>query len=147
MNPHAVIEDGEKVQLRVKEPAWLVTRKIAVLPTRHKALFQDSLLETSGGGRKRRTWATILSLDLAVFPDGHSDSRSAAVHGCASQTAARDLSRSSASPTTGEPSGCSESREDERDCKWGATRIDQNPEERTRPSGTFSGTASPREVD
>jgi periplasmic protein TonB len=64
MNSHAVIEDAESDRLATKEAAGLVTTNVAVLPTRRKALFEDSLLETSGGQRKRKTWATIFSLIL-----------------------------------------------------------------------------------
>lgn len=66
MTLHAIAEREEKHDVVVKEPLRPIAAKrpaAAILP--HKALFADSLLETSG--RKRRTWATILSLILQCF--------------------------------------------------------------------------------
>lgn len=60
----AVIEDEERVQTPIGEALQLVETRSPVRPTRHKDLFADSLLETSGGQRRRRTWATFISLVL-----------------------------------------------------------------------------------
>lgn len=62
MNTHAVIDD-ERVEEQVTETATkVVPRSVAV--ARQQPLFQDVLLESSGGQRKRRTWPTLLSFFL-----------------------------------------------------------------------------------
>lgn len=60
---HALIEDEERVETQIGEALLLETRS-PDRPIRRKALFADSLLETSGGQRRRRTWATFVSLVL-----------------------------------------------------------------------------------
>jgi len=64
MKMPVVIEDEERVQTPIREALQLVETRSPVRPTRRKALFADSLLETSGGQRRRRTWATFVSLVL-----------------------------------------------------------------------------------
>ena len=66
MLTHEVVEDKERVQTAVKEPLRpIVVRPPAPIPTiRYADLFADILLETGGGQRKRRTWATISSFIL-----------------------------------------------------------------------------------
>ena len=62
MNTYAVVED-ERVEEQVAERSTtIVTKSVPV--ARQKPLFQDVLLESSGGQRKRRTWATFLSFLL-----------------------------------------------------------------------------------
>ena len=61
---HALIEDEERVQTPIREALQLVETRSPARPIRCKALFADSLLETSGGQRRRRTWATCVSLVL-----------------------------------------------------------------------------------
>jgi periplasmic protein TonB len=62
MNPYAVVED-ERVEEQLAETANpIVTKSVAV--ARQQSLFQDVLLESSGGQRQRRTWATLLSFLL-----------------------------------------------------------------------------------
>jgi periplasmic protein TonB len=62
MNTHAVVEDERVEQQLEKRSATVATRFVPV--ARQKALFEDSLLEASGGQRERRTWATLLSFVL-----------------------------------------------------------------------------------
>jgi protein TonB len=64
MKIHAVIEDEEKVQAPTREALQLVEMRSSASTIRPKALFTDSLLETSGGQRKLRTWATCVSFAL-----------------------------------------------------------------------------------
>jgi protein TonB len=66
MNTHAVIDDERVEELVTETATKVVPRSVAV--ARQQPLFQDVLLESSGGQRKRRTWATLLSFLLeAVF--------------------------------------------------------------------------------
>lgn len=62
MNPHAVIDDERVEEQPEKISTTVVTRFVPVV--RQKPLFQDVLLESSGGQRQRRTWATLLSFLL-----------------------------------------------------------------------------------
>jgi protein TonB len=62
MDTRTVVEDEERVLTAVKEPFRPVAMKPPAATIHYKALFGDSLLERSGGQRRRRTWATILSL-------------------------------------------------------------------------------------
>ena len=64
MKMHAVIEDEETVQTPTRENLQPVATRSPARPIRHKALFADSLLETSGGQRRWRTWATLVSFVL-----------------------------------------------------------------------------------
>ena len=59
MNTYAVVEDGRVEEQLAERSTTIVTRSVPV--ARQKPLFQDVLLESSGGQRKRRTWATLLS--------------------------------------------------------------------------------------
>ena len=59
MNTHAVVEDERVVEQPAKRSTTIVTRPVPVV--RQQLLFQDVLLESSGGQRQRRTWATVLS--------------------------------------------------------------------------------------
>jgi periplasmic protein TonB len=62
MNTHAVVEN-ERVEEQLEQRSTTdATRSVPV--ARQKALFEDSLLEASSGQRKRRTWATLLSIVL-----------------------------------------------------------------------------------
>jgi len=64
MDTHAVI-GNEPVE---QTPPWVgrvATKTFSA--SRQRPLFQDSLLESSGGQRKRRTWATLLSFFLEGF--------------------------------------------------------------------------------
>ncbi len=65
MNTYAVVED-ERVEEQVTETAT-TTLTSAVPVAGQKPLFQDMLLESSGGQRKRRTWATLLSFLLEAL--------------------------------------------------------------------------------
>jgi protein TonB len=67
MNPQAAVEDEERTQIEARQPTKIGAIKLAAPEARQKALFGDSLLEASGGQRKRRTWATIFSLFLQCF--------------------------------------------------------------------------------
>lgn len=62
MNTYAVVEDGRVEEQLAERSTTIVTRSVPV--ARQKPLFQDVLLESSGGQRKRRTWATLLSFLL-----------------------------------------------------------------------------------
>ena len=64
MKMHAVIEDEETIQTPTRENLQLVETRSPARPIRHKALFADSLLEASGGQRRRTTWATFVSFVL-----------------------------------------------------------------------------------
>jgi len=65
MNTYTVVEN-ERVEEPVTETATtIVTKPIPVADQR--LLFQDILLESSGGQRKRRTWATLLSFFLEAI--------------------------------------------------------------------------------
>jgi len=65
MNTHAVIDD-EGVDEHLTETATtIVTRPVP--RGGQKPLFEDILLESSGGQRKRRTWATLLSFFLEAI--------------------------------------------------------------------------------
>jgi len=65
MNTHAVVDD-EGVKEQVTETATTIaTRPVPVGD--QKPLFQEILLESSGGQRKRRTWATLLSFFLEAI--------------------------------------------------------------------------------
>jgi periplasmic protein TonB len=62
MNPYAVVEE-ERVEEQVeKRSTTIITRSVPVAC--QKPLFRDVLLESSGGERERRTWATLLSFLL-----------------------------------------------------------------------------------
>jgi len=62
MNTHAVVEN-ERVEEQPEQRS--TTDATRFVPVAHqKALFEDSLLEASGGQHKRRTWATLLSIVL-----------------------------------------------------------------------------------
>ena len=61
---HALIEDEERVETQIGEALQVVETKFPARSIRRKALFADSLLETSGGQRRRRTGATFVSLLL-----------------------------------------------------------------------------------
>jgi periplasmic protein TonB len=62
MNTHAFIEN-ERVEEQLEQRSTTdATRFVPV--ARQKALFEDSLLEASGGQRKRRTLATLFSIVL-----------------------------------------------------------------------------------
>lgn len=62
MNPYAVVEE-ERVEEQVeKRSTTIITRPVPVAC--QKPLFRDVLLESSGGERERRTWATLLSFLL-----------------------------------------------------------------------------------
>jgi protein TonB len=62
MNTHTVVED-ERVEEQLEQRSTTDATRFVPL-ARQKALFEDSLLEASGGQRKRRTWATLLSIVL-----------------------------------------------------------------------------------
>lgn len=62
MNTHGVVEDERVEEQLEKRSTTVATRFVSV--ALQKALFEDSLLEASGGQRERRTWATLLSFVL-----------------------------------------------------------------------------------
>jgi protein TonB len=62
MNTYAVVEDERVEEQLAERSTTIVTRSVPV--ARQEPLFQDVLLESSGGQRKRRTWATLLSFLL-----------------------------------------------------------------------------------
>jgi len=66
VNTHAVIEDEERVQTPTREGLQLIETRSPARPIR-PALFEDSLLETGGGQRRRMAWATFASLVLQCF--------------------------------------------------------------------------------
>lgn len=63
MNTHAVIGD-ERIERPLERSFEPAATKLLVPVARQKALFEDSLLEASGGQRKRRTWATFVAVIL-----------------------------------------------------------------------------------
>jgi hypothetical protein len=67
MNTHAVIEDKESAQKPVRGALRLVEMRAPSAPFRQTTLFEDSLLETSGVERRRRTWAAALSFVFQCF--------------------------------------------------------------------------------
>lgn len=67
MKMHAVVEDRERGVIPTTEVLRLVDTRSPTRSIRHKALFADSLLETSGGQRRQKAWATIVSLALQCF--------------------------------------------------------------------------------
>ena len=60
----AVIEDEERGHPPIREALQPVEARSPLRLIRQKALFTDSLLETSGGPRRRRTWATLAAVVL-----------------------------------------------------------------------------------
>ena len=62
MNTHAVVEN-ERVEEQLEQRSTTVATGLVPV-ARQKALFEDSLLEASGGQRKRRTLATLFSVVL-----------------------------------------------------------------------------------
>ena len=64
---HAVVEDEERGVIPTTEVLRLVETRSPARSIRPKALFTDSLLETSGGQRRQKAWATIVSLVLQCF--------------------------------------------------------------------------------
>ena len=64
MRMHAVFEDEERGETPTREVLQLVETRSPVRSIRRKALFADSLLETSGAQRRQKAWATIVSLVL-----------------------------------------------------------------------------------
>lgn len=70
MNTHAVIEDKESAQKPVRGALRLVELRAPSAPFRQTTLFEDSLLETSGVERRRRTWAAALSFVFQCFALG-----------------------------------------------------------------------------
>jgi len=69
MNTHAVVEDEKRVEtaVAVKERKRPETIGPLASAAPDKVLFEDSLLDSSVAQRKRRTWATLLSLVLQLF--------------------------------------------------------------------------------
>ncbi len=67
MNTHAVVEDEKRVETAVKERKRPETIGPLASAAPDKVLFEDSLLDSSVAQRKRRTWATLLSLVLQLF--------------------------------------------------------------------------------
>lgn len=67
MKMHAVIEDEARGQTPTREALQLFEMRSPARSIRRRALFSDSLLETSGGQQRQRTWATIVSLILQCF--------------------------------------------------------------------------------
>jgi protein TonB len=67
MNTHAVVEDEKRVETAVKERSRPETMGPLASAAPDKVLFEDSLLDSSVAQRKRRTWATLLSLVLQLF--------------------------------------------------------------------------------
>ena len=63
MNTHAVV-GYERVEEQLEQRVKPVATKTFVPVERQKTLFEDSLLESSGKQRKRRTWATCLAVVL-----------------------------------------------------------------------------------
>jgi len=76
-------------------------RPVAIRPlasaARDKALFEDSLLDSTIGQRKRRTWATGLSFALQIFFIAFLAFASVMVHRC---VAKGTISHFSGSPTS-----------------------------------------------
>ena len=70
MSTHSVLdelEQQESVRQSLEEPLAASNVIPSVAPTRYRALFEDSLLETGSRHRRRRTWPTILSFILQCF--------------------------------------------------------------------------------
>ena len=67
MKMHAVIEDEARGQTPTREALQLFETRSPARLIRRRPLFSDSLLETSGGQQRQRTWATIVSLILQCF--------------------------------------------------------------------------------
>ena len=67
MKMQPVFQDEEKGETPTRGVLQLVETRSPARSIRHKALFADSLLETSGGQRKQKAWATIVSLVLQCF--------------------------------------------------------------------------------
>lgn len=67
MNSHVPVEDEERIQTAVEERFRPANGKPQVLISRRKNLFEDSLLETGAGHRRRRALTTFLSLILQGF--------------------------------------------------------------------------------
>jgi periplasmic protein TonB len=67
MNTHAVVENHDRVQTAMAEHLKVVAGVHSTPPVRQKELFEESLLETSSGQRRRRTSATVLSFVLQCF--------------------------------------------------------------------------------
>lgn len=63
MNTYAVVDD-HRVEKQLEQSLKPVATKLLVSAVAEKALFEDSLLESSSGQRQRRTWATFLSFLL-----------------------------------------------------------------------------------
>jgi protein TonB len=63
MNTYAVVDD-HRVEKQLEQSLRPVATKLLVPVVAEKALFEDSLLESSSGQRTRRTWATFLSFLL-----------------------------------------------------------------------------------
>lgn len=63
MNMYAVVDD-HRVEKQLEQSLKPVATKLLVSAVAEKALFEDSLLESSSGQRQRRTWATFLSFLL-----------------------------------------------------------------------------------
>jgi periplasmic protein TonB len=64
MMSNGVAEDQERAQTAVKEALQLKTRSLPAPRIRRKNLFEDSLLETNRGSRRRRAWTTLFSLTV-----------------------------------------------------------------------------------
>jgi protein TonB len=59
---------SEEIEITIpKDPLWPVAIKPLASVARDKALFEDSLLNSTIGQRKRRSWATGLSFALQIF--------------------------------------------------------------------------------
>lgn len=63
MNTYAVVDD-HRVEKQLEQSLKPVATKLLLPVVAEKALFEDSLLESSSGQRQRRTWATFLSFSL-----------------------------------------------------------------------------------
>ena len=61
---HTVFEYEERGETAAREVLQLAETRSPARSIRRKALFADSLLETSGGQRRQKAWATIVSLVL-----------------------------------------------------------------------------------
>jgi protein TonB len=67
MKMHAVVEDEERGVIPTAEALRRVETRSPARSIRRKALFADSLLETSSGQRRQKAWTTIVSLILQCF--------------------------------------------------------------------------------
>ena len=63
MNARGVVED-ERDQKQMEQSRETVATRPVVPAARVKTLFEDSLLESSSGHRKQRTWATLMACVL-----------------------------------------------------------------------------------